>query len=1214
MKLKLFILILLSCVVRLEATHIVGGVITYRYLNGTTYEVTFKVYRDCDASVKTPFDGDPSNTGPNARPFYYTVFDNNTGASILNESLWFISKAKVPSAVVNPCLDTTLSCVEEAVYRDTITLPTNNKWYSIYHQRCCRNSGINNLMPVPGGGGSSSYPGMTIYTVIPPANTYINSSAVFKKYPPLFLCRGQQFNFDHSATDADGDVLKYYLVTPLEGADQNNPQPQIASFTKTDATWQPPYNLSNIMGGTVNANIDENTGLFSCKPDVSGRYVVSIMVKEFRGGICVDSSIRDFQFNVNECDIPKSDLIMIPGSYDAATGLFDYKINCKNKIVDFVNSSTNSGTYLWKFGDPASGTKDTSTLSNPTHEYTDTGVFIVTLISFKVRTDNTICSDTLRVRVRVFPTFNANFSFPVSPPICSGNAVNFTDLSAATFGTTVKWNWSFGDGGTSTLKNPAHSFSTSGTYNVKLTAESSKKCTADTTIPLTVNYSPTINAILPNACIGQPFNAVCNASVPSPDAISSIRWTLPNKVDNNCNTSYTPPNMNSFSINLWAITNKGCKDSQSYTINVNPLPRITAIGDTFICYDSKIQLNASGGVSYSWSPASELNNANIQNPIASPIYPNPSTYTVKGTDALGCYNFDSVTVRFHAKPFIDAGKDTSICLPPSINARDSVRLNGQGNFTTVYWTPSAGLSNANVKNPIAKPSQNTDYVFNGIDANGCIVKDTISIIVLNPRISLFRKNDTFKCSYDTIQIVPLDLGPITSYSWSPTTWVHPADTNKRIPRIYNRDTMTYTLTVRNYCYDTSESIRIDVIPSPKTNLPKQDSTCYGNIYQFNLNPSNTYVWATADPSLSNKSIPDPTCNPAQTVWYYITATNSYGCTVSEAMEMIVNYPPNVSVVGIRKFICLGDSIELSVITNPKTWIRWFPSTYVSNSQAKDIFYYPPKSEMLSVRVYSAGNCYTTNTYNMPVQTPIIPNVERNVHVCKGKYVQLYASGGFYYVWTPFYNLNDSLSDKPQVWPDSTFRYRVKISNDCFQDYDSVLVNVDSLPKVTATPDTSIYRGAEIELVATSAAKKMQWYPQDMILSNPYSTSIRISPQDSQLYKVKVTDGNGCEGFDSVWVAVYSKNILLIPTGFSPNGDGINDVFKIVKHLNVKRLEYFEVYNRWGNKVFYTTNIEQGWDGTYNGEICPVGTYTWQIKITNYDGEAISQSGNIDVIR
>jgi gliding motility-associated-like protein len=1198
------------------ATHIVGGMVTYKYLGNLKYEVIFKIYRDCNGG-QAAFDGDPSSTQGNNNPFYFAVFDNQTGARVDSGYLRLIRKDTLVSILTNPCLDQNLACVEQALYIDTITVPDASKWYSIYHQRCCRNSGINNLQPLAGGGGGgSSFPGMTIYNIIPPSASYPNNSADFKQFPPLFLCAGQSFTFDHSATDLDGDQLKYYLVNPLDGASPNRPQPlpfQIP-ITRTIANFEPPYSLSNIMGGTPNIAIDENDGVLTCKPDVAGRYVVSVMVKEFRAGVCIDSAVRDFQFNVFVCDIPKSDLVPVPGSYDPVAKLFDYQVNCKNKTVVFVNSSTNAQRYLWNFGEPSSGTRDTSTAKEPTHDYADTGVYIVTLVTYKTLFDGRICTDTLRSRVRIYPTYYANFRITNPGPKCPGAPIKFNDQSIATFGNSIKWTWDFGDGQIDTNKSPSHSFINSGTYNVKLTATSSYRCVADTQISVKVENLPTISATLPNACIGQPFKPVCNITVPAPDIIASVKWNLPDKIDNNCATSYTPPDMNTFKVTLTAQTDKGCIDSQSFNVTVNPLPKITTLDDTFICYDSKIKLDAFGGVSYSWTPTNELDNPLIKTPIASPKYPDASNYIVKGTDALGCYNFDSVLVSFRLKPFIDAGKDTNICLNPGPFKRETVMLNGQGNFQTIFWTPAAGLDNPISKTPIAKPLVTTDYVFNGIDQFNCVVKDTVRVIVLDPNLKLFKKNDTLKCSYDTIILEPLDLGDITRYAWAPPTWIDPNDLFKRKPRIYNRDTFTYTLTIDNYCYRKSESIRIDVIPSPQTNLPKEDSTCYGTIYQFNLNPDNTYRWSTTDPTLSNRSIPNPTSNPKETVWYYITATNSFGCTVAEGMELIVNYPPNVTILNKPQFICFGDSAQLSVLSNYKTRVRWSPGTYLSDSLSKDVYYFPPKTENLELKVLTAENCFTIEKLRIPVQLPIKPNVQTPVHVCKGNYIDLYASGGFYYLWKPFYNINDTLIYKPQVYPDSTFRYTVKVANDCFFDTIGVDVIVDSLPKVTISPDTSIYRGAEIELSAKSAAAKLEWFPQEIIPTNPYLTTIRVNPKDTTTYYVRVIDGNNCIGYDTVRVGVYSKNILLIPTAFTPNGDGINDVFKVAKHLNVKTLNYFEIYNRWGEKIFSTTNIEQGWDGSYNGEPVPNGSYSWQILITNYDNERIGKSGTIDVIR
>jgi gliding motility-associated-like protein len=1196
------------------ATHIVGGVVTYRYLGTNKYELTFKVYRDCFS--QTGFDGDPANVGnPNASKFFYAVYENNQGVSVRNGSINFTSKRKVNSTIVNDCVDTSQSCVEEAFYSDTITVPDVTKSYTVIHQRCCRNNGILNIQQTIGGGGSNM-PGVTIYTVIPPTATYANNSAVFKNFPPLFICKDQQFVFDHSANDVDGDVLKYYLVTPLGGATSNNPTTSAPTTAKIDVLWQNPYSLTDPIGGIPPMSIDEFTGILSCKPDMVGRFVVSVMVKEFRGGVCIDSAIRDFQFNVNDCDIPNSFLPFIPGSYDPNTKIGDYIVNCNDKTVNFANASTNASSFLWKFGDPSSGILDTSTLKNPSHTYIDTGVYLIKLISYKVRANNQLCSDTLTRRVRIFPTYQTNFSFPASPPTCIGTNKIYTDLSVGSFGNNaLKWSWDFGDGTpVASSKTPSHIFTTSGNFSVKLTTENIKKCVDDTTILVLVYPSPTISASIPNACIGQPLTLTSTTSVAG-GTITNQRWTLPNKVDLNSSTNYTPPNMSSFNVQLWGKTDKGCIDSQTYSIAVNALPIIKTSNDVTICYDQKTTLSTTGGISYVWNPSSELSNLTIGNPIASPVYPTSSNYIVKGTDSKGCFNFDTVQVSFYTKPFISAGLDTNVCFNKSpFKFRDSVILNGQGAFATTYWTPTAGLNNPNIKNPSSKPTATLDYVFNGIDVFGCIVKDTVRVVVLDPNVDLISQKDIAKCIYDTITITPVDQGTITKYLWSPNFWV--SDINKRDPRFYSLDTVLYILYVENYCYNKSDSITVNTIPRPAMNLPSLDSICRGDTYQFNLNPIYKYQWNTPDLTLSSRSINNPTSKPYKTVkYYYVTATDGFGCINNDSMELIVNYPPNVKVLGIPRFLCLGDTVALTAVTGNANWIKWFNSSYMSSDKTTTTLLFAPSSDKYFVRAYKAINCYSDDSFFIPVLKPIKPIVVSPVRVCKGSYIQLFASGGHTYQWLSPYQINDTLIDTPQVKPDSSHVYKVKISNDCFFGFDSIQVNVDTLPKVTLSNDTSIYRGApEVELVAKTNAFLIEWSPEGLINTDIFKKSIKVSPSDTTIYTAKVTDANGCKGYDTVKVSVYAKNVLLIPTGFSPNGDGINDQFKIAKHLNVKKLNYLEVYNRWGEKVFSTNNLNQSWDGSLNGILCPTGSYSWHIQLVNYENEKITQSGNIDLIR
>ncbi len=1196
-----------------NATHIVGGVIYYEYLGGTKYKIIFEIYKDCGPEVEIGFDG--SCSGPNCRlpPFYISLFEGNTNTNILNNGsrrneLLLLDTLIIRPVIVNPCLKINNTCVVRGRYETIIDLPKNDIGYTIQHQRCCRNNGIININNQPT---TSDKPGITLRTYIPPLNTFKNNSARFKEFPPIFICVGQQFYFDHSATDADGDVLEYSLIDPLTGLSSSQPVDEYQYLNPAPIVWTSPYNLNDVIGGSPAMKIDTHSGLLVCKPNTVGRFVVSIMVKERRGGVIVDSFARDFQYNVVDCDIPNANAPFIDGTYDPAKNIGDY-VQCGNLKVNFINTSTNATRYEWYFGDPNSGTNNFSTNTNPTHTFSDTGTFIVVLKAFKTKSTGQLCQDSTRRICRIYPKPKVNFSF--NDP-CQGAQVQFTDLTTTSFGNVASWKWEFGNGNSSTQKNPKIIYANPGRYNVKLTALNAKQCPADTTISITVHPKPTINATIPPACIGQALNLTCNITIPAPSTIVEYKWTLPDgNIINTCNASFIPSALGSGSVNLWAKSDKGCENFTDFPYTVNPLPTIVSAPDITLCYDQTARLGANGGVSYTWSPTTYLSDPNIVNPLASPPYPNSILYTVEGTNANGCSNTDTMRIRFHTKTPIDAGMDTSVCLNNSpFKYRDSVRLNGIGTFTSVYWLPVGGLNNPNIANPQAKPKLNTDYIFHGIDLNNCLIKDTVRVIVLDPNIDLIDKKDSFLCLGDTIRLLPYDQGKITKYSWTPNIWL--SDPNIRTPQAYPLDTIRYILFVENYCYTKFDSILLNVNVPADLGLPALDSICIGDLYRFNANSSfKTYNWLLADATISSRTIFNPTASPKLTQKYVLQAKDRYDCEMKDSMLLEVNLPPTLSLLGIPNYICQGDSALIISKSDQQSKITWRDKSTLSSDTGKRVYAFPRDTTRYFLTATTIKNCSTTTSFIVNVQKPIVPWAKRPVQVCKGKPIDLKAEGGLYYRWTPNNNINDTLSSKPQVFPDQTSTYKVYISNDCFIDSLLVDVYVDSLPNVNAGKDTTIYRGQEIALFAESKGELYNWKPKALVIDNPFSSTIHVAPMDTTLFTVEVTNGRGCIGFDSVWVNVYGKNVLLVPTGFSPNGDGVNDVFKIVKYLNIRELRYFEVYNRWGEKVFSTQNINAGWDGIYKGAQAPASVYVWKIEAVNFDNEKITQSGNVTLLR
>jgi gliding motility-associated-like protein len=163
-------------------------------------------------------------------------------------------------------------------------------------------------------------------------------------------------------------------------------------------------------------------------------------------------------------------------------------------------------------------------------------------------------------------------------------------------------------------------------------------------------------------------------------------------------------------------------------------------------------------------------------------------------------------------------------------------------------------------------------------------------------------------------------------------------------------------------------------------------------------------------------------------------------------------------------------------------------------------------------------------------------------------------------------------------------------------------------------DTLIYRNTEAELHGTTNANRFYWTPSDY-LENPFILETKATPLYSTAYYLFVISDYGCTNHDSVRVIVEPKTQILLPTGFSPNGDGVNDIFRIMQPtLNLKTLLEFSVYNRWGEKVFSTTDVTEGWNGTYKGVAQEMSVYVWYLIGKTYDGEDVFKKGNVTLIR
>lgn len=187
---------------------------------------------------------------------------------------------------------------------------------------------------------------------------------------------------------------------------------------------------------------------------------------------------------------------------------------------------------------------------------------------------------------------------------------------------------------------------------------------------------------------------------------------------------------------------------------------------------------------------------------------------------------------------------------------------------------------------------------------------------------------------------------------------------------------------------------------------------------------------------------------------------------------------------------------------------------------------------------------------------------------------------------------------------------VKSQYGCFSSPKIVPVNINKVIAFAGNDTTATY-DVPFQLQATGGTT-YEWMPVRG-LNNPFIAKPIAVLRDDITYTVKVTDINGCFSTDDVFVKVYANNDVLVPNSFTPNGDGVNDILKPLG-FGLKKIEYFRIYNRYGQLVFETRELDKGWDGTFNGKQQPSGTYTFMVSAVNYRNRVVEKAGTVLIIR
>ena len=383
---------------------------------------------------------------------------------------------------------------------------------------------------------------------------------------------------------------------------------------------------------------------------------------------------------------------------------------------------------------------------------------------------------------------------------------------------------------------------------------------------------------------------------------------------------------------------------------------------------------------------------------------------------------------------------------------------------------------------------------------------------------------------------------------------------------------------------------------------------------------NVFSW-TPVYNISNASISNPLVSPFDTTVYTLVVHDKQ-CV--DSIRLIVNVIDSVTLnLSSSIKLCATDSVQLSPVSNA-LYYRWHESNNtvtLNNPTIQSPVVAPLQNTVYRVTA-SVGHCKATAQTVVLVSPYPTAAVNGAASICFGNTVQLHASTkAAHYMWSSASSLTGANTLNPLAGPQQSTAYVLTISDTfyCTKSVtDTVLVQVIPLPEISLRNDTSAVIGQPLQLIAnTNEEASFRWFPATNISSNSVSNPVITVTNFSTLpltYFVTATTSGGCAATDSIHIKVYkTKPDIFVPSAFTPNGDGRNDVFKPVA-VGIAKLYFFRVMDRWGRLLFQTKIIGTGWDGLYDGELQPAGTYVFEIKGSDYEGNIIEKRGTVVLIR
>ncbi len=458
-------------------------------------------------------------------------------------------------------------------------------------------------------------------------------------------------------------------------------------------------------------------------------------------------------------------------------------------------------------------------------------------------------------------------------------------------------------------------------------------------------------------------------------------------------------------------------------------------------------------------------------------------------------------------------------------------------------------------------------------------------------------------------------GKVNSWNWTFGT----VDTSTKTNPIYTFSSLGASdvqLIVTNTlgCRDTIVK-PVSIVTAPPIDLAFKDTLiCKGDPVTLHAEGSGNFTWSPNN-FIMNSNTASPVVSPPITTAYNVLLDDE-GCLNRDTVLVRVTDHVDLQMMPDTT-ICQGDTIQLRVISDAFTY-SWSPAEQIIHQGYADPLAVTVNNTTYSVMA-NIGSCSTTGSVSLKTVPYPFVNAGNDTSICYNTSAQLHGStNGSAFVWTPSRGLNSIEILDPVATPAATAAYILSATDTkgCPKPArDTVIVKV--FPKITAFAghDTTAVADQPLQLTATGGSAYL-WSPgiglSSVNIANP--VAMYSEPFNSIHYKVVVFDDANCSDSAFVTVKVFITGpTIFIPTAFTPNGDGKNDVLRPIA-AGIKQIDYFSIYNRWGQLVFTTQTDGKGWDGSINGVPQSTGVYVWMVKATDYKGKPYFKKGTVTLIK